>query len=277
MATAYWNGNNSNWGDSDNWSGGSGTGGVPDTGDDIVFPGSNSQSVLTGLDLSAEDFNNITVHRDFGGQIGEVGNPLRCVFSGNFHHNGSQPIHYQADHTGAELSGTVYVNSPNMDGAFHVYGDTDVLRLMAMQGRTKIAGSYSGAITHLMLGRRDQDDQRLAVDIEAGVSNSPIYVQQNGGVLTTQRSLSLTYVHRGQLIVGTGSTGTFSNLDIAPNARCTYLGNGTITALRNAGIFDATDNYSEFTITSLFRLGGGRFLRNPDLVTVSNDYRVISP
>lgn len=283
MATATWNGKNDNWSDADNWAGGSGTGGIPDDGDDVVFPPTNNQSVFQNMDRAGGSGENlhvasIIVHKGFGGQIGTSAAPLACTVSGTVKHNGDRPFYFKTDTTTANTTGDIIVNSGNNDMAFQLQGDTAVASMLCARGTWSISGVFSGSVAYL-----DQyvegGTQGLSKGILESGAQCPTVMVINGGECHLHSSdTGIPFlVMGGKLIVHPGGGSATNAYRIGPNGQLDYRSSATVNSLVNGGLATFLNSALPCTVSELIRLGGSILKYDPELVTITKDLKIEGP
>ena len=273
MATKTWQGTTDNWATPANWGGA-----IPVDGDVIVFPASNSQSVLTNVDRSSEDLNlnRIIVKEGYGGNIGTAANPLRCsVGSGSdpaIKHLGSKPFFYNAEiDTPSTGTASIYVDSRNKDNAFTLAGDDVVDRLMVARGKVTVSGSAGLSIGQLVQTYVTSPLNDSKVIIEANTT-MPTTFYIYGGTMESNATTHVTVVLGGQAKF-IQHAGNLSNCFIGPDAVLDLrAATSAITEIQLMGKMTFENNPNSVTITSLFRYPGGEIDYQEELVTITNDY-----
>lgn len=152
MSTATWTNATGDklWSTGGNWSGGSGAGGIPGAGQDILFnyglPGTHDiLGIVTGIAVG-----NITVTPGYAGTIGSDGNPVTFT-------NVTGTLNYAGNGAGARFGssgtvtacvlghtlGTFYAVSGTWSDIINTYGNLDIAAAAVLTAITNIGGTVT--------------------------------------------------------------------------------------------------------------------------------------
>lgn len=275
MATNVYLGRNGNWADVANWS----LAAIPVDDDDVVIPDTTQTSLTTNLDRTGDsagaglDLDSIFIHEGYSGNIGSLGNPLRCtvlhddVGEPSILHRGSGQLWYNAERgtAPATYTGIIVVNSRNMaelSPAATISGDLAIMRLSCVCGVVNLTAAYSGALAGLYV----VGQSALCV---LGNSVAAITIGwQTAGIITAERAITTfhmaggvcTYTLRAPTMIH--QSGGLVIWNSATILAALYLMRGT---------FDTTRTAIIKTITNLHIFPEGVLLRTSQL-TVTNPY-----
>lgn len=257
MATAVWNGTTGNWSTTANWSGGTGTGGIPGPNDDVVLGPSATGYTLT-LDIAATPaLDSLTIGA--GGGPGAIilavgANTLNVTGSGA----GATDTITLGETGGATISlagGTVNTGVLAMtsaNGAVSGFGALTAIniagagRLLASGGTLAVSGTINAGVGLAIDGSTASD---LAI-FGTATAASAILVANSNQTLEIGASGSLTINAAETIGAGGGGTikldgGTLSigggnALTIASGASLTGLGTVNAASISGAGTLVAT-------------------------------------
>lgn len=279
MATRYWLGVSTDWEDTNNWTAND----TPDDGDDVIFPATSRQSCLANLDRTGDtgaaglDLGSIYVQPGYMGQIGTASNPLKCTVNGEIKHRGANSFYWSnSTGSGGHTTGTVMVDATTAPGkvAMHCGGSQSITRCFFASG--DIGMSCTGILTNMDLTRSRNGGAGPRVRFEDG-AYVPLEIFINGGSVINDGggATATIYVVQGKYTCLTAAA--TQNVYIAAGGVCDWRSDATITTAIVAGKLDMRKLKVATTITNLYVMGSGQLLYDDNLVTITNDFRAVSP
>lgn len=280
MGVKTWAGSTDDWETAGNWA----EAAIPVDGDDVIFPGTSSQSVLSNVDQSDVDLNlhSIFVAPGFGGDIGTSASPLKCVVGSgtnpSVRHYGSKPFYFSSESDlGVDDTDTIIINSPNRDGAMEIGCTSGIGAILIGRGAYTLKATATGQIDNVIQSFTRHPESDTKGTIESG-ANDIQSITVHGGTLTDNDGTAGGGADASIRVLGgryviTASTGTFY-LYIGPNGMVDHRGGGTLTAVHLAGLLTFENSSTQTTITDLFRIGG-QIRYDEELITITADHKVV--
>jgi hypothetical protein len=215
------------------------------------------------------DLDQFDVERGCTINIGGAGNPLDIGVL-QFNHFGSGSVYYKHNDIGAPPTHeSILIDSDNLVNAFNLDGAA-LDSLQIIKGAVVISGTM-GAITHLLVGSRDNpvNDASLVVNAGAGAITK---IVQAGGRVTMNSSSGIA--SGGSYVISSGvcyfNSGDVRSLIISGGTF--YL--NTTTTLDHVfivnGTLDLTKSAGNKTITTAHEIPPGRIIYTPGIHFITN-------
>jgi hypothetical protein len=240
--------------------------GVPTGDDSIYFNDSSQVDVVSGLTaLTAIDITRIWIQPTYGGNIGAHGNPL-AVQAARVIHQGSGSFYY-SHKTHSGYAGQIYVDSPNLQDAFHLAATQNTAAWLYLRsGGANIANNTTIGAIFVIPGGINQ--------VFLTIGSGCIYIaeyHQTGGTVTTKSELGHTsgaIIDGGLLVVDKSTTPTWDYLTLT-GGTVQYNGSGNIIyATLMGGTLDMAQDNRAKNISVLRAYPGANFLTHDDITVL---------